>query len=250
MARRLPFDADVMMCQGSEILQLASADPFAGQPSGPKFLHFVSVMAKRKQSLPRVPVVIPSARDWGLKILDVRGPVCSGPVPTRDESHRLPRSARKDPGRACHDAQLDHNPQDRPDAGGVIVCAKEYSRDENETDWRAAVDCGCRGRARVGRAGRCEEGICHRADRCQQPAEYGEYAKRSPDIIAKYGGRFIARAGRTVTLEGPAARSRVVIIEYPSFERAQAWFNSPEYQQAKKLREGAANAQFIVVEGQ
>ena len=48
MARRLPFDADVMMCQGSEILQLASADPFAGQPSGPKILHFVSVMAKRK----------------------------------------------------------------------------------------------------------------------------------------------------------------------------------------------------------
>ena len=35
VARRLPFEADVMMCQGSEILQLASADPFAGQPSGP-----------------------------------------------------------------------------------------------------------------------------------------------------------------------------------------------------------------------
>jgi uncharacterized protein (DUF1330 family) len=82
------------------------------------------------------------------------------------------------------------------------------------------------------------------------PQQYGEYAKRSPDIIAKYGGRFIARAGRTVTLEGPAARSRVVIIEYPSFERAQAFFNSPEYQQIKKLREGAASAQFIVVEGQ
>jgi uncharacterized protein (DUF1330 family) len=82
------------------------------------------------------------------------------------------------------------------------------------------------------------------------PQAYGEYAKRSPDIIAKYGGRFIARAGRTVTLEGPAARSRVVIIEYPSFERAQAWFTSPEYQQAKKLRDGAANAQFIIVEGQ
>jgi uncharacterized protein (DUF1330 family) len=80
--------------------------------------------------------------------------------------------------------------------------------------------------------------------------QYGEYAKQSPDIIAKYGGRFLARAGRTVTLDGPAARSRVVIIEYPSFERAQAWFNSPEYQKIKKMREGAADAQFIVVEGQ
>jgi uncharacterized protein (DUF1697 family) len=73
VARRLPFDADVMICQGSEILQLASADPFARQPSGPKILHFVSVMAKRRQSLPGVPLVIPSARDWGLKILDVEG---------------------------------------------------------------------------------------------------------------------------------------------------------------------------------
>jgi uncharacterized protein (DUF1697 family) len=73
MARRLPFDADVMMCQGSEILQLASADPFARQPSGPKILQFVSVMAKRKQSLPRVPIVIPSTGDWGLKVLDVDG---------------------------------------------------------------------------------------------------------------------------------------------------------------------------------
>jgi uncharacterized protein (DUF1330 family) len=82
------------------------------------------------------------------------------------------------------------------------------------------------------------------------PQQYGEYAKLSPGIIAKYGGRFIARAGRTVTLEGTPARSRVVIVEYPSFERGQAFFNSAEYQQAKKMREGAANAQFILVEGQ
>ena len=82
------------------------------------------------------------------------------------------------------------------------------------------------------------------------PQAYGEYTKWSPDIIAKFGGRFIARAGRTFTLEGPPAKTRVAIIEYPSFERAQAFFNSPEYQQAKKLREGAANAQFILIEGQ
>ena len=82
------------------------------------------------------------------------------------------------------------------------------------------------------------------------PQQYAEYAKQSPGIIDKFGGRFLARAGRTVTLEGTPARSRVVIIEYPSFERAQAWFASPEYQKAMKMREGAANAQFIVIEGQ
>jgi uncharacterized protein (DUF1330 family) len=80
--------------------------------------------------------------------------------------------------------------------------------------------------------------------------QYGEYMKASPDAIAKYGGRFIARGGRTMTLEGPPARSRVVVIEFPSFERAQEFYKSPEYQAARKLREGAASAQFVLVEGQ
>lgn len=82
------------------------------------------------------------------------------------------------------------------------------------------------------------------------PQQYAEYAKLSPALIDKFGGRFLARAGRTVTLEGTPAPSRVAIIEYPSFERAQAFFGSPEYQNAKKLREGAANARFIAIEGQ
>src|SRR6266849_8075105 len=82
------------------------------------------------------------------------------------------------------------------------------------------------------------------------PTQYAEYMKRSPDIIAKFGGRFIARGGRTVTLEGPPARSRVVVVEFPSFERAQQFYTSPEYQAAKKVRDGAADAQFILVEGQ
>lgn len=80
--------------------------------------------------------------------------------------------------------------------------------------------------------------------------QYAEYQKASPDIIAKFGGRFVARAGRTVTLEGPPARSRVVIIEFPSFERARQFYESPDYQAARKLRANAASAQFILVEGQ
>jgi uncharacterized protein (DUF1330 family) len=79
--------------------------------------------------------------------------------------------------------------------------------------------------------------------------QYGEYAKLSPGIIEKFGGRFLARGGRTVTLEGAAARSRVVVVEFPSFERAQQFYSSPEYQAAKKVRDGAAAAQFVLVEG-
>ena len=78
---------------------------------------------------------------------------------------------------------------------------------------------------------------------------YAAYAKLSPDIVSKYGGRFLARAGRTVTLEGPPAKSRVVVIEFPSLEKAQQFYASPEYTAARTLREGAATAQFIAVEG-
>ena len=72
----------------------------------------------------------------------------------------------------------------------------------------------------------------------------------TPDIVAKYGGRFLARAGRTVTLEGPPARSRVVVIEFPSFEAAEQFYRSPEYTAARKLRDGGGLApSSIAVEG-
>jgi uncharacterized protein (DUF1697 family) len=71
--RRLPFEADVMICEAGEIIRLVSADPFKRQPSGPTILQFVSVMEKRPRSLPAVPLVIPSAGDWKMKILDARG---------------------------------------------------------------------------------------------------------------------------------------------------------------------------------
>ena len=81
------------------------------------------------------------------------------------------------------------------------------------------------------------------------PQQYGEYTKLSPGIIEKFGGHFLARGGRSTTLEGPPAPGRVVVIEFPSFERAQAFYNSPEYVAARKVREGAAKAQFVLVEG-
>jgi uncharacterized protein (DUF1330 family) len=81
------------------------------------------------------------------------------------------------------------------------------------------------------------------------PQQYQEYAKLSPGIVAKYGGRYLARAGRTSTLEGPAAKSRVVVVEFPTFDQARAFYQSAEYIAARKLRAGAATAQFIIVEG-
>jgi uncharacterized protein (DUF1697 family) len=72
LRRRLPFDADVMICAGTEILRLASANPFAGQPSGPKILQFVGVLAKRTQNSAAVPLAIPSAGAWGMKVFTIQ----------------------------------------------------------------------------------------------------------------------------------------------------------------------------------
>ena len=69
LIRRLPFDAHVMMCSGRDILSLASRDPFAGQPSGPAILQFVSVLAKRPRASSTVPLSVPSDGEWCVRVL-------------------------------------------------------------------------------------------------------------------------------------------------------------------------------------
>jgi len=81
------------------------------------------------------------------------------------------------------------------------------------------------------------------------PDQYRQYTDRAPAAIAKYGGRYLARGGRTVTLEGDTESRRVVVLEFPSLEQAETCYRSPEYQEAKSHREGAANARFFAVEG-
>ena len=73
VTRRLPFHADVMICDGREILRLASGNPFEGQPSGPGVLQFVSVLAKRARFPATVPVEVPPAGPWGMRIVSIEG---------------------------------------------------------------------------------------------------------------------------------------------------------------------------------
>ena len=79
--------------------------------------------------------------------------------------------------------------------------------------------------------------------------KYNEYLKIGPGTIAQYGGRFIARAGEVVTLEGPEESRRLIILEFPSLAKAKAWYNSKEYQNAKKLRAGASTGSLIAIDG-
>lgn len=79
--------------------------------------------------------------------------------------------------------------------------------------------------------------------------QYKKYTKLTPAIIEKHGGRFLTRGGRTQLLEGSMDERRMVLLEFPTYEDAQAFYNSPAYQSAMKLREGAANGIFMALEG-
>jgi uncharacterized protein (DUF1330 family) len=81
------------------------------------------------------------------------------------------------------------------------------------------------------------------------PVIFEEYRKLTPPTIALYGGRFIARGGATHTLEGTWSPKRMVILEFPSVERAQAWLESPEYATARALRQASSRSNIIVIEG-
>ena len=81
------------------------------------------------------------------------------------------------------------------------------------------------------------------------PDAYQEYAKRAGAAAEKNGVKFLARGGRTVSLEGPEPPGRVVITPFENMEAAQAYYDSADYQDAKTYREGAAKAQFFLVEG-
>ena len=80
-------------------------------------------------------------------------------------------------------------------------------------------------------------------------ATYERYKELAPPSIAAYGGRYVARGGTTVALEGDWTPSRLVILEFPSLERARAWWASPEYAEAKALRQASADAAMVAVEG-
>ncbi len=69
LARRLPFDTEIMICQGREILRLVSERPFADEPVRPDVVHFVSVLSKSPRSAPPTPISFPASGTWLLKIL-------------------------------------------------------------------------------------------------------------------------------------------------------------------------------------
>ncbi len=82
-----------------------------------------------------------------------------------------------------------------------------------------------------------------------EPIEYEEYKKRAAPSVAAYGGRYVARGGAAETLEGNWIPRRLVVLEFPTVEQAKTWWSSPEYTEARAIRQRTARTNMVVVEG-
>ena len=79
------------------------------------------------------------------------------------------------------------------------------------------------------------------------PVQYRLYLNAVPPIIEKYGGKALARSINPLRLEGEEESRRIILLHFPSVEKAKEFYDSPEYREARKLREGAAIGEMVVV---
>lgn len=85
--------------------------------------------------------------------------------------------------------------------------------------------------------------------RITDPEKYDAYKKLTPRSLVPFEGKFIVRGGETEPLEGSWKPGRIVILEFPSLEKARAWWSSEGYAPAKALRQSASETDMILVEG-
>ena len=80
-------------------------------------------------------------------------------------------------------------------------------------------------------------------------AAYEEYKKITPGAVAAYGGKFIVRGGTVDSKEGNWKPARLVVVEFPSMEKARKFYDSKEYAPALAIRLKAAKSRLVLVEG-
>jgi uncharacterized protein (DUF1330 family) len=80
-------------------------------------------------------------------------------------------------------------------------------------------------------------------------AMFGEYAKGVAATLLAFEGRFVARGGHYTVLEGEWQNPRTVIIEFPSREAAQGWYDSADYQKIIGLRHNSSSGNLVILDG-
>ena len=83
----------------------------------------------------------------------------------------------------------------------------------------------------------------------KDPVRYEDYRRLVTPTLAKYGGRFIVRGGTVEVLEGDWQPNRLVIVEFPSIDHARQWWSSPEYTEAKLIRQATSEGTLLILEG-
>lgn len=81
------------------------------------------------------------------------------------------------------------------------------------------------------------------------PKSYPDYVAMVQPIVAKFGGEFLVRGGRSESHEGTPPGDRNVVIRFPSYDAARDWYHSPDYAEAKALRMSASTSVQTIVEG-
>jgi uncharacterized protein (DUF1330 family) len=80
------------------------------------------------------------------------------------------------------------------------------------------------------------------------PETYKKYTDRTPPIVKKHGGRFLTRGNPVSTMEGDAYDGRMVVLEFPSKDHVESWYEDPEYQEAMKFRHASSTMHMLLVQ--
>ena len=80
-------------------------------------------------------------------------------------------------------------------------------------------------------------------------SQFDEYIRRIPGVVEAHGGRYLVRGGATRVVEGSCAPHRVVVIEFDSLERANAFVDSPEYAELSEIRSRSTVTSTVIAEG-
>ncbi len=78
---------------------------------------------------------------------------------------------------------------------------------------------------------------------------YKEYIEKVPKIIKKYGGEYLARGGEYTVVEGEDNYPRIIIIKFPSYEKALEWYHSEDYKPIKQIRLDNSEGTNIIIKG-
>jgi uncharacterized protein (DUF1330 family) len=81
------------------------------------------------------------------------------------------------------------------------------------------------------------------------PTGYDAYRPLAGTSVAQYDGKFVVRGGKSELLEGSPEPARIVVIEFADITAAKRWYNSPEYQEALKIRLANSTGRVLLVEG-